>query len=336
MSETETVLIRAALQGNTAMLPPLYIDDPWPALDVAIATADTLPAPPLPLADVFPPGGAAWIARAAGAKGAPPGYVATALLSVAGGLIGNARWAQPWAEWAEPPAINVALIGLPSAGKSPALDALVRPLTEIEKDSNSDWQERRREHAGANLAAEARRAAWEADVKMAVKMGNPPPMMPAAAAEPDAPQRRRIMSTDPTPEKAARLSAGNPRGMILQRDELSGWIAGMGRYSAGGGGAERGFWLQAYGGRAWTPDRVRDGDDDMSVPNLTWSIVGGIQPDRLASALLHGDDDGLAARFLYTSIRCHRAVRPRAEACPTRGNGWAGFAACHGRRPRRC
>lgn len=280
----------------SVLMPPA---EPWPEVDASIATADTLPPPPLPLADVFPPGWAAWITRAAAAKGAPAGYVATALLSVAGGLIGNARWAQPWAEWAEPPVMNVALIGPPSAGKSPALDAVVNPLAEIEIEANADWQQRRCDHATGKLAAETRRAAWEVEVKTAVKSGLVPPTMPADAAEPETPQRRRIISTDPTPEKAARLSAANPRGMILQRDELAGWIAGMGRYSSGGGGAERGFWIQAYGGRSWTPDRVKDGDDETAVPHLTWAIVGGIQPDRLATALLQGDDDGLAARFLY-------------------------------------
>jgi hypothetical protein len=279
--------------------------DAWPRLDTSIATRDPLPAPDLPLADVFPPAWAEWIARAAEAKGAPPGYVATALLAIAGGLIANARWAEPWADWAEPPVVNVALVGAPSAGKSPALDVLMQALVAIEADDNTDLQQRRREHATAKLAAETRRAAWEKDAKAAVAMKTPPPTMPADADEPDAPQRRRIVSTDPTVAKAERMSAANPRGLILVRDELSGWIAGMERYSGGG---DRQFWLQANGGRPWMPDRVKDGDAEIAVANLTWSIVGGIQPDRLASAMLQGDDDGMAARFLYC---WPEAVAPR-------------------------
>jgi Protein of unknown function (DUF3987) len=268
----------------------------WPILDTSIATADTLPAPDLPLHDVFPALWAEWIARAAEAKGAPAGYVATALLAVSGSLIGNARWAQPWEEWAEPPAINVAVIGLPSAGKSPSLDALADPITKIEADDNEDWQERRRDHARDDLAAKLKRESWQTDVKEALAKGNPPPAMPADAAEPMPPQRRRIMSTDPTVAKAERMSAANPRGLILFRDELAGWVAGLDRYSGGG---DRQFWLQVNGGRPWTPDRVKDGDNEIAVPHLTWGIVGGIQPDRLASLLLAGDDDGMAARFIY-------------------------------------
>ena len=65
---------------------------------------------------------AEWITRAAVAAGAPPDYVACALLAVAGAMIGNARWGSPWEGWKHPPVVNVACVGLPSAGKSPAID----------------------------------------------------------------------------------------------------------------------------------------------------------------------------------------------------------------------
>jgi hypothetical protein len=275
------------------------VEEAWPEPDLSCATADTFPSPALPLWDVFPPAPAAWIARAAEAQGAPADYIAAVVLAVVGGVIGNALWAAPWGEWREPPIVNVALIGAPSSGKSPALDALVQPLQAIEADANADWAERRREHATRKAAAAERRDHWQREVKAAVEQGNPPPLLPADADEPEPVQRRRVLSTDPTIEKAGRLAAANPRGLILVRDELAGWIAGMGRYG-NGAGADRAFWLQAYGGRPWIPDRVKDGDAEVSVPHLTWAIIGGIQPDRLASALLAGDDDGLAARFLYT------------------------------------
>ena len=200
-------------------------------------------------------------------KGAPPDYVAVALLSVAGALIGNARWANPWEGWQEPPAINAALIGNPSAGKSPALDAVTPPLSEIEAGDNEDWKERKREHVTEKTAAALRKGNWEKNVKEALKSGGLPPIMPADADEPDPIQRRRILSTDPTVAKAERMSAANPRGLALVRDELAGWIAGMDRYN-NGAGSHRAFWLQAYGGRHWSPDRVKDGDAEISVPNL--------------------------------------------------------------------
>ena len=296
---------------------------PWPVPSLELAAADTLPPPVLPLLDVFPAGWASWIAAAAESKGAPPDYVALALLSAAGALIGNARWANPWDGWQEPPAINAALIGNPSAGKSPALDAVTAPLEELQAADNEDWKERKRKYLTDQTIAAEHKAKWEREVKESLKGGATPGRMPAEADEPEAPQKRRILSTDPTVPKAERMSAGNPRGLVLVRDELAGWIAGMDRF-ANGAGSDRAFWLQAYGGRPWSPDRVKDGDAEISVPNLTWSIVGGIQPDRLASLLLAGDDDGLAARFLYTWPAPIKPRRPREGLVVPRAREWLG------------
>jgi hypothetical protein len=190
-------------------------------------------------------------------------------------------------------------VGRPSSGKSPGLDAVTNLLGQLEIELNTDWDDRHRAYKRDLAAAKERRAIWERDVKAAINGRLPPPEMPADAEDPDLPQRRRLFSTDPTVEKAARLAHGNPRGLLLVRDELAGWIGGMDRYSRGNG-SDRAFWLQAYGGRHWTPDRIRDGERDLVVPHLLWGVCGGIQPDRFASQLLVGDDDGLAARFIYS------------------------------------
>ena len=85
-----------------------------------------LPAPPdLPLQEVFGPVWAAWLAKAAEDKAAPPDYVAAALLAVVGATIGNTRWASPWMGWAEPPIIWAMAIGTPSMNKRPGFDAVL-------------------------------------------------------------------------------------------------------------------------------------------------------------------------------------------------------------------
>ncbi len=270
---------------------------PWPAPELNLATAEAAPPPPLPL-DLFPGRWRGWIARAAERAGAPPDYVACSLLAVVGAAIGNARWASPWDGWQHPPVVNMACIGLPSAGKSPAIDATTGPLSQLEADLNDDTEDRMRGWRTEKQEAKERRALWEADMKAAVKENRPAPLEPLGAVEPEQPARRRAYSTTPTMEAARDLSAANPRGLLLHRDELAGWITGMDAYS-GKAGMERAFWLQTYEGKRWAADRVKDGDNARDVPNLTWAIVGGIQPDRLASLLLNGDDDGLSARFLY-------------------------------------
>ncbi len=67
----------------------------------------------------------------------------------------------------------------------------------------------------------------------------------------------------------------------------------MTRYA--GGGSDRPFWIEAYGGRRYTVERM--GRDPVNIDRLSIGVVGGIQPDKLKSLLMKTDDDGLLARF---------------------------------------
>jgi hypothetical protein len=90
--------------------------------------------------------------------------------------------------------------------------------------------------------------------------------------------------------------AVNPRGIIYVRDELAGWYNNLERYS--GGGSDKSFWLEAFGGRPYVVDRVKDGGVPVQVPRLGVSMLGGMQPDRLMEMVL-AKDDGLTTRFLH-------------------------------------
>jgi len=82
---------------------------------------------------------------------------------------------------------------------------------------------------------------------------------------------------------------------MLHRDELPGFLGGFNKY--GGAGSERAFWSEAFDGNYYVVDRVKN-PEPVRIPYLSVSIIGGIQPDKLNSLLLSGDDDGLPARFL--------------------------------------
>jgi hypothetical protein len=81
--------------------------------------------------------------------------------------------------------------------------------------------------------------------------------------------------------------------MLQYRDELAGWLENMSRYNPG---SDRGFWLEAWGGRGLTVERM--GREPLTIDRLAIGVMGGIQPDRLRSLLLKADDDGLLARFM--------------------------------------
>ena len=99
---------------------------------------------------------------------------------------------------------------------------------------------------------------------------------------------------DTTVERLAVILANQPRGTLMARDELSGWLMGMTRYA--GGGSDRPFWLEAYVGRFHRVERM--GRDPVLISRLSVGVTGSIQPDRLRSLLVKSDDDGLLARFL--------------------------------------
>jgi hypothetical protein len=102
------------------------------------------------------------------------------------------------------------------------------------------------------------------------------------------------MVMDATPEALGSILAGNPAGTLHFRDELAGWLQSFDRYAPGG----REFWLEAYGGRPFSIDR-KGHKGPISIPFNGVSVLGGIQPAKLASALLSSPDDGLVARFLW-------------------------------------
>lgn len=268
--------------------------DDWPEPDGRYLRAE-LPEPPvLPLDDVFSPKWATWIRAAAEAKAAPPDYVAAAALAVCGSVLGNTRWPLIWEGWSEPPVLWTVVIGNPSANKSPGLDAVLIPLKKAERHLREKVQGDVDDWRAKAEVAKLVESAWKDAVKAALKAGDEPPVRPVGADPGPEPVMPRLAVSDTTVERLAVIVSKQPRGTLLARDELAGWLQGMTRYS--GGGSDRPFWLEAYGGRGYTVERM--GRDPVYIERLSVGVMGGIQPDRMRSLLMKSDDDGLLARFL--------------------------------------
>jgi hypothetical protein len=265
---------------------------PWENPDMSVLRLNRAAPPKLPL-QCF---GALtdWIMEQAEAKGAPADYVAAGVLGACAALIGSSRRALVSEGWSEPSILWKALVGAPSTNKSPALDAVLEPLARIERDMMSGFASVLRDYEGRRLAAKARREKWEGDVRSAATAGRPQPPMPVDAEEPPKPTRPRVRVSDATVEALARELAQGHR-LLSCRDELAGWLGNLDRY--GGKGGDRAFFLEAYGGRSYVVDRVKN-DEPLQIKFMNLPIVGGIQPDKLDSMLLNSEDDGLTARFL--------------------------------------
>lgn len=279
----------------------------WGKPDMSVMKANLAPAVPFPV-DVL---GQLWplVSELAEGAGAPVEYVATSMLAVAASLIGGKRWVQAWDGYEQPCILWAAVVGDPSSNKSPAIDVATLPLRAMEADLAEYHRSVMMSHAAVAERAKAERKAWEEKVKIATKENVATPSMPDAAESPDAPERKRLVVQDSTPEEMASILSGNPNGTLHLRDELAGWLDSFERYSAGG----RAFWLEAYGGRPFVVDR-KSQNKPLMVPFNGVSVLGGIQPEKLRDSLLGVADDGLVARFMWVWPEAITFRRPRQVA----------------------
>jgi len=257
--------------------------------------------------DVFEGEVKEWVELAAQKTSAPIDYLIGSLLAVVSSAIGNSRRISPWEGWVEPSILWVVLIGNPSSGKSPAMGPVIELLHNIEKGRGEQYQDKFKEYQEEKTIAELKREVWEKKVKEAITEKKESPAMPDNAILPEKPKRIRLIAKDATIESLCNILASNPKGVLYVRDELSGLIGNFNRY--GNGQGERAFWLEVFGGRPHVIDRVKH-DSPIIIPNLSVSVLGGIQPDKLCSSLLSGDDDGLHSRFLYMYPDRATRVRP--------------------------
>lgn len=252
---------------------------------------------------------------------APVDFTGAGLLAVAGALVGNSTWVSPRQGWQEPPILWCQAVGLPSANKSPAFSPLIKILDELETRWVPLHMERHRRWQSEKKIADTKRKQWEAMMSKLVEEGKDPGEMPADCIAPPEPHKRRAYMTDTTIEALIRVLSGNERGFLNFRDEMTGWYANLARYS---NGSDRPAWLEAYGGRPYVVDRVKDEGVPVRVSHFSVGILGGIQPDRLID-MLQSADDGLQARFI--PFWPENAERPFSRGVSDQGEASGALAA---------
>ena len=287
--------------SDTSSAPPAF-----QSLDMGVIAPNRALPPPFPLV-LLPPPWAGWCASEAEQAGAPVDYVALSLLTIAASLIGNARRISPWQGWIEPCILWGMIVGAPSAGKTPGTKpalALVQPIDHARSEAFLSVLKAWRE---ADAKAKLVREVWEKKVKDAVRAGQPGPPMPPDATAPPKPVCPATVFNDSTPEMLALLARAMPKGLLLYRDELAGWLCDFGRY---GGDGERQLWLEAYNGAPRRIDRVKH-DEPVLIAHFSVAVLGGIQPARFTEAIGQDTDDGLAARFLFAFPEEVAPTRPK-------------------------
>src|SRR5262249_48006894 len=155
-------------------------------------------------------------------------------LAAVASAIGNTRTIGLKRGWHEPSVVWSAIVGDSGTLKSPAYLAAGGPLFRPQKRLVQEVkQEQKADRQGLRRDKGDRRRAEEDDG-------------PDPGDAPDEPALRRVVCSDTTIEKLAEVLEDNPRGVLLARDELAGWLGSFGRYKGKQGGTDLPNWLEMH------------------------------------------------------------------------------------------
>ncbi len=229
----------------------------------------------------------------------PMDYPAVVMVLCLAGAVNRRAVIQPKANdtgWVIVPNLWGGIIAPPGFMKSPVIQATTRPLNLIQTEWRVEHEEVLKEYEREKEEHELRRAAWRERFKSASKVGKIAPDRPEDG--PEEPKLRRLVVNDATFEALHQTMSENPAGILVIRDELTGWWSQLDRSGREG---ERAFSLQAWNGdTGHTIDRI--GRGTIHVEACCMSMLGGIQPGRLRSYMVDAledgpSNDGLIQRF---------------------------------------
>jgi hypothetical protein len=231
-----------------------------------------------------------FITEAASAIGCDPTLVGLPMLATLAGCIGSSRRLRikgGKGGWYAPSVLWTAAVVDSGQQKSPAQSAVTRLLYQRQGRDLKEHQERLIEYQKQLSNYECALADWK---RSKGPKGEPP-------EKPEEPTCKRIIISDSTIEAVADRLQDNQRGLLLDRDELSGWLGSYDQYR-GGKGNDVSHWLSCYNAKPLLIDRKTSTRKTIYVERAVVSITGGIQPQVLARMLgKHHFENGLAARF---------------------------------------
>lgn len=221
--------------------------------------------------NVFPPRIREFVLSVAEQTDAPVDFPALAALVVAGTAIGASRRIKIIPGWYEAPIYYAAVIAPPGAAKSPSINRVQRPMVAAQAQAFARFQR--------DLES------WKAAEGEKRKLPRPVP--------------QEMFTTDPTVAALTAMLAANPKGVLLSMDEILGWVRSFNQFNAGGNDQQ--YYLTLWNGQSLKVNR-KTGDNPILFVKFPYaSILGGIQPIRLADLSGEGrGQDGFLDRFLFS------------------------------------
>jgi putative DNA primase/helicase len=299
----DVAMLRQLLDDAPPFEDATGVDDHWPPrqpLPDALPDVPALPSEliPVPLRD--------WLGDGAERLQVPLEMLVAPTLVTIGSLIGRRVAIRPkrYDDWTEVPNLWGGIVGRPGTMKSPAVQEATRHIRRLAAIASNHYAEQL-------VAAELARERLEMAIEQVKRRGRKSDAdldgigaeLAALRAEERElmPVEQRYLTQDPTTEKLGELLRDNPRGLLVLRDELAGWLAS---FDQAGHEGWREFFLEGWRGvGGFTYDRI--GRGTLHIPALTLSIFGTIQPGKLrqliTAAVTEGrGDDGLLQRLQVT------------------------------------
>lgn len=232
----------------------------------------------------------------------PPDFVGVAQIVAVSAVVGRKFAIHPKQhdDWTVVPNQWGVIIGRPSAMKTPALKQALRPLDALESRERKQYGLAESEHKATCELLDIERKAARSKATKLIGSGDKNAAreeLTRVFSDAPPPVQRRYIVNDASVEKLGELLNENPNGLLLVRDELGGWLATI---QSEDGSVARAFYLECFDGNgSFTYDRI--GRGTIFIESCCLSLIGGIQPSRIASlvrAAISGElDDGLIQRL---------------------------------------
>jgi len=206
-----------------------------------------------------------------------PAMVVTPSLAGLSAAVGNSRHVNIKSNWSEPATLWTMLIQASGTLKSPAMEKALAPHFRIERKLRDEWEKEVNQ--------------WEEKDK---------------DERGPKPTRERRLANDATVESLALLHDDNPRGLLLYRDELAGWLGSFNQYNKGDSDLQN--WIEFYESRPVQVDRKSSDRPSIFVDHPSVAITGTIQPEVLEDRLtsLH-----FQSGFVARTLMCKPPEKPR-------------------------
>ena len=265
------------------------------------------PPPPPPLDPEILPQPLADFAKASALENeVSPEAVAAFLLSSIGAVTGSRFCIKPDSRkksWYEFPIRSTALVMNVSQNKSGVFRAAIGPLERLQRSYQEENDKSAAEYFYEQEIYERLRKGLLSRLEKLQKDGEPTSQVEQELKNiiiPNVPDKKTLAITSGTRPKIIEiLSRGNERGLLIKRDELAGWFAGLERT---GNEGDREFYLEGMT-VAFNYDNHTIGRGEDFTPALALSICGTIQKSKLRRLLLDMEkgfrNDGMLQRFMW-------------------------------------